>query len=112
MDVLVVMGTTSAWLYGIVMICVGYDEEFYDMLSIDPKMVEMQIMEHAHNFEISAALITIILLGKLIETISKKKTVDQLAQLASLKVTKANLIENLDAVSLESKDREIEVELV
>jgi cation transport ATPase len=25
MDVLVVMGTTSAWLYGIVMLAIGYD---------------------------------------------------------------------------------------
>jgi cation transport ATPase len=42
-------------------------------------MFEMQIMEHAHNFEISAALITIILLGKYIETLSKQKTVQKLA---------------------------------
>jgi len=68
-------------------------------------------MEHAHNFEISAALITIILLGKLIETLSKKKTVDQLSQLASLKVTKANLVEE-KVPSLDSKVREIPVELV
>ena len=53
----------------------------------------MSIMEHSHNFEISSVLITIILLGKYIEAISKKKTVDKLSQLASLKVTKANLIE-------------------
>ncbi len=44
-------------------------------------------------FEISSVLITIILLGKFLESISKKKTVDKLSQLASLKVTKANLIE-------------------
>jgi len=36
----------------------------------------MTVANHAHNFEISSALITIILLGKYIETISKKKTVD------------------------------------
>ncbi len=68
-------------------------------------------MEHAHNFEISAALITIILLGKLIETLSKKKTVDQLSQLASLKVTRANLVEE-KVPSLDAKVREIPVELV
>jgi cation transport ATPase len=53
----------------------------------------MSVQNHAHNFEISSALITIILIGKYIETLSKKKTVDQLAQLASLKVTRANLVE-------------------
>jgi Cu+-exporting ATPase len=54
------------------------------------------------------------LLGKYIETLSKKKTVDKLSQLASLKVTKAFLIETREneAVSLDAKDREIEVELV
>ena len=71
----------------------------------------MQIMEHAHNFEISAALITIVLLGKLIETLSKKKTVDQLSQLASLKVTKAYLVDE-KVPSLDAKVNEIPVELV
>ena len=80
----------------------------------DMMIYKMAVQEHAHNFEISSALITIILLGKYIETISKKKTVDKLSQLASLKVTKANLIEirSGEAVSLDSKDKEIEVELV
>jgi cation transport ATPase len=68
-------------------------------------------MEHAHNFEISAALITIILLGKYIETLSKKKTVEQLSQLASLKVTKAYLVESRKP-TLDAKVREIPVELV
>ncbi len=53
----------------------------------------MRIEEHAHNFEISTALITIILLGKYLESYSKKKTVDKLSQLASLKVTQAFLLD-------------------
>ena len=76
----------------------------------------MQIQNHAHNFEISAALITIILIGKYIETLSKKKTVDQLAQLASLKVTKANFIDGAHGMEgpkdLDCIDKEIEVDLV
>ena len=52
----------------------------------------MVVMAHIHMFEVSSMLITFILLGKLIESISKKKTVQKLAQLASLKVTKANLV--------------------
>ena len=111
MDVLIMMGTTAAWLYGIVMIGVGYNE----MERMHSEMFTMAAMEHAHNFEISSALITIILLGKYIETLSKKKTVDKLSELASLKVTKANLIEmksGNELISLDAKDREIEVELV
>ncbi len=68
----------------------------------------MQVMQHAHNFEVSSALITIILLGKYIEQYSKKKTVDKLSQLASLKVSKALLIEKEDHENY----REIDVELV
>jgi Cu+-exporting ATPase len=110
MDVLIVLGTTSAWSYGIAMISKGYNaHEMHDM-----NMYKMSVMENAHNFEVSSALITIILLGKYIETISKKKTVDQLSKLASLKVTKANLIDvgPNEPVSLGSKDKEIAVELV
>ena len=74
MDVLVVLGTTAAWGYGLILILVGYTEK--DRSSTN---YMMQIQNHAHNFEISSALITIILIGKYIETLSKKKTVDQLA---------------------------------
>ena len=75
MDVLIALGTTSAWLYGIVLIGLGYDH--MDMM--DPHMYEMKIVMHAHNFEISSVLISIILLGKYLETLSKKKTVDKLS---------------------------------
>jgi cation transport ATPase len=53
-------------------------------------------------------------LGKLLESISKKKTVDKLSQLASLKVTKANLIESKDFkhLDLNSSDKEVPVELL
>lgn len=87
MDVLIALGTTAAWSYGLAMMIVGYDN--YDR---NDHMFWMTILEHAHNFEISSVLITAILLGKYIEAISKKKTVDKLSQLASLKVSKANLI--------------------
>lgn len=75
MDVLIALGTTAAWLYAIVLIFVGYSE--HDIM--DSKMYKEMVLMHAHNFEISSVLITIILLGKLLETLSKKKTVDKLA---------------------------------
>ena len=86
-----VLGTTAAWLYGITLTIIGYDEEDQHHTS----MYKMEVQENAHNFEISSALITIIILGKYIETLSKKKTLDKLSQLASLKVTRAFLIEKL-----------------
>ena len=74
----------------------------------------MAVEAHAHMFEISSVLITIILLGKFLESISKKKTVDKLSQLASLKITKANLVEpkKNEPVSLNTAERGIEVELL
>jgi cation transport ATPase len=54
---------------------------------------KMAIQEHAHNFEIASTLITVILLGKFLESVSKKQTVDKLSQLASLKVSKAILMD-------------------
>ena len=89
MDVLIALGTTAAWLYAFVLLFVGYSKE--DRSNEEDYM--MAVKEHSHMFEISSVLITIILLGKFLESISKKKTVDKLSQLASLKVTKANLIE-------------------
>lgn len=75
MDVLIALGTTSAYLYGVVRICVGYTvHDMHDM-----EMYKMMIQEHAHMFEISSSLITIIILGKYLETLSKKKTVDKLS---------------------------------
>jgi cation transport ATPase len=39
----------------------------------------MDIMHHTHNFEMSSTLIVVILLGKLLEAVSKKQTVDKLS---------------------------------
>ena len=75
MDVLIALGTTAAWLYAFVLVCIGYGEE--DMM--DNHMYKDMVLMHAHNFEISSVLITIILLGKYLESISKKKTVDKLS---------------------------------
>lgn len=75
MDVLVMLGTTAAWMYAFIYIFVGYN----DHMAEDKDMYHMAIMEHAHNFEISSSLITIILLGKFLESLSKKKTVDKLS---------------------------------
>lgn len=109
MDVLIVIGTTSAFLYGVVLIFVGYNET--DQASM---MYHGMIHEHVHNFETSAFIITIVLVGKFIESFSKMKTVDKLSDLASLKVSKANLLDekNLHKISLGSAFNEIPIELL
>lgn len=69
--------------------------------------MRMMIHEHAHNFEISSTLITVILFGKCLEAYSKKKTVEKLTGLASLKVTKACLVREapMDPSKLKSADQ-------
>lgn len=67
-----------------------------------------------HNWDTSSVLIFIVLLGKYIESFSKMKTVEKLSHLASLKVTRANLVKETDLkkISLGSKFEEMAVELL
>ncbi len=71
MDVLVVLGTTSAWLYGIILCFVGHNS-MNEMKQVGIDAAVMQIQMHTHNFEISSTLITVILIGKFLESITKK----------------------------------------
>lgn len=72
MDVLVVLGTTAAWLYGVILIFIG--DHTYGASGLDSVEATIQhaVHEHAHNFEISATLITVILFGKFLESFTKK----------------------------------------
>lgn len=70
MDVLIVVGTTAAWAYGIMRIVMGYTIE--EQLSYG---YVMSIHSHVHNFETASILIMIVILGKLLESYSKMKTV-------------------------------------
>ena len=56
----------------------------------------MAVHGHVHNFETASILITIVIGGKYMESYSKMKTLSKLSELASLKVTNANLLEEKD----------------
>ena len=78
MDVLVVLGTTAAWAYGLVLIFIGdhaYGTNHHETVE---SHVRHSVHEHGHNFEIASTLIVVILLGKLLESFTKKQTVDKL----------------------------------
>lgn len=107
MDVLIVIGTTAAWFYGFILIFIGYSPE----VQHNHMSWHMAIHSHVHNFETSSVLILIVLLGKYIESFSKMKTVGKLSELASLKVSKANLVEGKE-LGLGCKFREVAVELL
>jgi len=79
MDVLVALGTTCAWGYGILLVLFGLtctNEE--RKTEIEQINCQMNVMNVVHNFEMSSTLITIILLGKVLEAVSKRKTVEKL----------------------------------
>ena len=72
MDVLVVLGTTAAWTYGLILIFVGdhaYGTAQHETVEDHSRH---SVHEHAHNFEIAATLIAVILFGKLLESVTKK----------------------------------------
>ena len=72
MDVLVVLGTTAAWLYGLILIFIGdhaYGTGHHESVEDHSRH---SVHEHGHNFEIASTLITVILFGKLLESVTKK----------------------------------------
>ena len=79
MDILVVLGTTSAYLYSIYLL--------YIQLT-DP------VMHPMYYFEISALIITMVLLGNYIEHIAKERTTDALVELMNLGAKEARVIKD------------------
>ena len=72
MDVLIVLGTSSAWLYGVIRMIIGYKVDN----STNLNKYRMDVHGIVHNFETASILITIVIFGKFIESYSKMKTVD------------------------------------
>lgn len=77
MDILVVMGTTSAYLYSIYLL--------YNQLT-NP------VMHPVYYFEISALIITMVLIGNYIEHIAKERTSDALVELINLGAKEARVL--------------------
>ncbi|MGS0973411.1 MAG: heavy metal translocating P-type ATPase [Candidatus Izemoplasmataceae bacterium] len=78
MDILVVLGTTSAYLYSI-------------YLLIEHTFITEQMMP-MYYFEISALIITMVLIGNYIEHIAKERTTDALVELLNLGAKEARIL--------------------
>jgi len=78
MDILVVLGTTSAYLYSIYLLI--------EHLFISEQMMPM------YYFEISALIITMVLIGNYIEHIAKERTTDALVELLNLGAKEARIL--------------------
>jgi len=96
MDILVVLGTTSAYLYSLYLL--------YDYLFLNPSM------HPVYYFEVSALIITMVLIGNFIEHIAKEKTEDALVDLINLGAKEARIIQDgeemmIDIDNVAVKDR-------
>ena len=78
MDILVVLGTTSAYLYSMYLL--------YNQLFV------LELMHPVYYFEVSALIITMVLVGNYIEHIAKEKTEDALVDLINLGAKEARVI--------------------
>ena len=87
MDVLVSMGTTAAYLYSI-----------YNMFIDNPHLY----------FESSAVIITLVLLGKLMEAKAKAKTNEAVDKLQSLKVDEVTVIREVEEKTISIDELEID----
>lgn len=77
MDVLVALGTSAAY--------------FYSVVEYIRHMIDPSVMPH-YYFETSAVLITLILLGKLLESYATSRTTESIAGLLELQAKEATVI--------------------
>lgn len=84
MDVLVVMGTTAAFIYSVANVFTGNLEHLY--------------------FEASAIIITLILLGKLLETRAKGQTSEAIKKLMGLQAKTARVIRDGEEIDVPVED--------
>lgn len=86
MDILVVMGTTTAYLYSIYLLLI---------------QLQTPVMHPTYYFEISALIITMILIGNYIEHIAKERTTDALVELLNLGAKEARVLRDGSEVMLD-----------
>jgi Cu+-exporting ATPase len=88
MDLLIAVGTSSAYFYGVIAITIA---------AVNPDfMVDL-------FFETSTLLITFVLLGRLLENIAKGITSEALTKLLSLQADKAILVSKEEETNLEQE---------
>ena len=80
MDILVVMGTTSAYLYS--------------MYLLGVQLFGDSVMHPMYYFEISALIISMVLIGNYIEHIAKERTTDALVELINLGAKEARVLKD------------------
>lgn len=99
MDVLVALGTTSAYLYSFVTIILS--------VSTVQSVAWQEAERDAHFFETSAMLISFVLLGKYLEAKARARTADAITALLSLQPQTAILIGSRDEFPVSKVEKQI-----
>ncbi len=98
MDTLVALGSSASFLYGVFAIV---------MMAYGTAKGDATILEHyAHQlyFESSAMILTLVTVGKFLETRSKNKTSNALGKLVELSPKTANIIKNGKEITVDAED--------
>lgn len=98
MDSLVALGSSASFIYGVFAIF---------MMAYAAPRGNLDVLEHyAHElyFESSAMILTLVTVGKFLETRSKGKTSDALGKLVELSPKTANVIKNGNEITIDAED--------
>ena len=98
MDSLVALGSSASFLYGLFAIV---------MMAYAVSRGDATVLEHySHQlyFESSAMILTLVTVGKFLETRSKNKTSDALGRLVELSPKTANIIKNGKEITVNAED--------
>ena len=106
MDTLVALGSASSFLYGVFAVM---------MMAYAAPRGDLDVLKHySHElyFESSAMILTLVTVGKYLETRSKGKTSDALGKLVELSPKTACVLRNGKEITVEAEDVKIGEELI
>ena len=98
MDTLVALGSSAAFLYGIFAIIMMIKA------TLDGDITQLHHYSHQLYFESSAMILTLVTVGKFLESRSKSKTGDALGKLVELSPKTANVIRDGKEITIEAED--------
>ena len=98
MDSLVALGSSAAFLYGLFAVIMMIKA------TLDGNIEALTHYSHQLYFESSAMILTLVTVGKFLESRSKSKTGDALGKLVELSPKTANVIRNGKEITIEAED--------
>lgn len=106
MDSLVALGSSAAFLYGVFAVIMMIKA------TVNTNSDMLHHYSHQLYFESSAMILTLVTVGKYLETRSKGKTSDALSKLVKLSPKTANVIRNGKEITIEAEDVKTGDELI